>query len=231
MSGAGSGDGTGTAPNDAPNNTALGSASDDPLFAYLAGLEDAVVRGPVTAATTLAKLNRLLDKNVPHWRLLKDLSGISTFETRCLMHIEDECSQQLFVSLPAREQGKSGVDTYFRIVDGLVAPAICLEARFVKARDGQTEIQHIASLVFHFNDCEGKQLFDFRCTTADFPFTDTQNQVCDIDFVASGATCQGFNVDLELEPEQRRIFDTLRGLIPTGSKPTIHLELSLNPIK
>ncbi|PPJ57483.1 hypothetical protein CBER1_04415 [Cercospora berteroae] len=196
-------------------------AATDSIYAQYASTRDAVVGGPVTKDTTLATLCGHENVKRPQQRLVKDLSGVSTFAIPCRMHIEDDSQEQPFTTVPLRSTKSSGCEILFRFVNGFVAPAVRVEFRFIGPGRANTREVRVACLDFHFNNCEGKQLSDFRFTT------DHRERLCDIDFIVNGATCEGFIYLEQSVGQQDETLDILRSLIGSGHKRTIHLELLL----
>ncbi|GIZ38434.1 hypothetical protein CKM354_000185100 [Cercospora kikuchii] len=192
----------------------------DSLFAYLANIQDAVLDGPLTSRSPLAKLYLYNDDEFPHNRLLRDVSGLSTFAIRTKVHIGDVNRGVAVTTVPALNGGGyQDCRIYTRFVNCLTAPAIRLEARFRKRYGVKSMVFHKLVLDFHFNDCEGKQLFDFASRP------DAPGRNLSINFIANGATCEGMNISRELSITQRAVLNTLRSLVASGTRQSLHLEL------
>ncbi|CAK1359698.1 unnamed protein product [Cercospora beticola] len=81
------------------------------------------------------------------------------------------------------------------------------------------KVIHTVILDFHFNDCDGKQLFDFQFKRG-FPVVD-----CSIDFTSTGATSEGLNVTPQFNAEQRAFFNILKSLARATAKQKLHSDL------
>ncbi|KAM3421332.1 hypothetical protein BST61_g1730 [Cercospora zeina] len=151
----------------------------DPALDYGHLVKDPVAFGAakeIAEKSTLAELYRF-EGDFEHGALLKELSLLSTPVPAwvCILGSDWNAAP---VHIPT-SYVQSGCNIYVRLVDGLTAPAVRVEARLTKRVGYIRKVIHTAILDFHFNDCNGKQLSDFSSHACRF-FHPVHGERCDL---------------------------------------------------